>query len=126
MSVGIDYLPLRNAASVAHLMSNVHPDEAVRTRAEQAEQDASRLETEIGLDRDLFDALAASASPDDVAIESASSTSSGDSSTARFIASSESSARLTSYPAPISAAIACMRVPKLLSTTSTLPATRQF
>ena len=40
-------------------MSNVHPDEAVRTRAEQAEQDASRLDTEIGLDRDVFDVLAA-------------------------------------------------------------------
>ncbi len=53
------HLALRNAASVAHLMSNVHPEEAVRTRAEKAEQDASRLDTEIGLDRDLFDVLAA-------------------------------------------------------------------
>ena len=37
----------------------MHPDEAVRTRGEQVEQDASRLLTEIELDRDLYDVLAA-------------------------------------------------------------------
>jgi thimet oligopeptidase len=52
-------LALRNAASVALLLANVHPDEPVRTRAEQAQQDASRLDTEIGLDREVYDALAA-------------------------------------------------------------------
>jgi thimet oligopeptidase len=52
-------LALRDAFAVASLLSNVHPDEAVRTRGEQAEQDASRLQTEIGLDRDLYEVLAA-------------------------------------------------------------------
>jgi thimet oligopeptidase len=51
-------LALRNAFAVASLLSNVHPDEAVRTRAEQAEQDASRVQTETELDRDLYDVLA--------------------------------------------------------------------
>jgi thimet oligopeptidase len=50
-------LALHNAFAVASLMSNVHPDESVRSRAEQAEQDAHKLLTEIGLDRDLYDAL---------------------------------------------------------------------
>ena len=52
-------LALHNAFSTASLVSNVHPDEAVRTRAERAEQDAHRLLTEIGLDRELYDVLAA-------------------------------------------------------------------
>ncbi len=52
-------LALKNAFAVASLMSQVHPDEAVRTRAETAEQEAHRLLTEIGLDRDLFEVLAA-------------------------------------------------------------------
>ena len=51
-------LALRNAFAVASLLSNVHPDEPVRTRAEQAEQDASRVQTETELDRDLYDVLA--------------------------------------------------------------------
>jgi thimet oligopeptidase len=51
-------LALRNAFSVASLLSNVHPDEAVRTRGEQAEQDASRLQTDLQLDRDLYEVLA--------------------------------------------------------------------
>jgi thimet oligopeptidase len=51
-------LALRNAGAVASLLSNVHPDEAVRTRAEQCEQDASALETEINLDRAVYDVLA--------------------------------------------------------------------
>ncbi len=50
-------LALHNAFAAASLLSNVHPDEAVRSRGEQAEQDAHRLLTEIGLDRDLHDAL---------------------------------------------------------------------
>jgi thimet oligopeptidase len=52
-------LALSNAFAVASLMSNVHPDEAVRSRAERAEQDAHRLLTEISLDRELYDVLAA-------------------------------------------------------------------
>jgi thimet oligopeptidase len=51
------HLALRNAGSVAQLLANVHPDEPVRTRAEQAQQEASRLETEIGLDRGVYEAL---------------------------------------------------------------------
>ena len=50
-------IALGNAFAVASLMSNVHPYEAVRNRAEAAEQAASRLLTEIGLDRDLFEVL---------------------------------------------------------------------
>jgi thimet oligopeptidase len=52
-------LALRNASALASVLANVHPDEAVRTAAEEAEQEASRLETEIGLDRSLYDVLAA-------------------------------------------------------------------
>jgi len=51
-------LAVRNAHSAASLLSNVHPDEAVRTRAEQAEQEAAALETDVGLDRELFEVLA--------------------------------------------------------------------
>jgi thimet oligopeptidase len=51
------HLALRNAGSVALLLANVHPDEPVRTRAERAQQDAARLETEIGLDRGVYEAL---------------------------------------------------------------------
>ncbi len=50
-------LALNNAFAVAGLLSNVHPDEAVRSRGEKAEQDAQKLLTEIGLDRALFDVL---------------------------------------------------------------------
>jgi thimet oligopeptidase len=50
---------LQNAFAVAELLSNVHPDEAVRSRGEKAEQDAQKLLTEIGLDRELFDVLEA-------------------------------------------------------------------
>ncbi len=52
-------LALSNAFAAASLLSNVHPDEAVRTRGETAEQDAHKLLTEIGLDRELYDVLAA-------------------------------------------------------------------
>ena len=50
-------LALSNAFAVASLLSNVHPDEAVRSRGEKGEQDAHKLLTEIGLDRELFDVL---------------------------------------------------------------------
>ncbi len=50
-------LALSNAFAAASLLSNVHPDEAVRYRGERAEQDAQKLLTEIGLDRELFEVL---------------------------------------------------------------------
>jgi thimet oligopeptidase len=52
-------LALSNVFSCATLLVNVHPDEAVRERAEVAEQEAQRLLTELGLDRALFDVLSA-------------------------------------------------------------------
>lgn len=52
-------LALANAFAVSSLMAQVHPDEAVRTQAEEAEQEAHRLLTEIGLDRELYDVLSA-------------------------------------------------------------------
>lgn len=51
-------LAMANAFAVASLLANVHPDEGVRSRAEQAEQDAHRLHTELGLDRHLYEVLA--------------------------------------------------------------------
>jgi thimet oligopeptidase len=53
------HLALHNAFAVAELLANVHPDADVRGRAEQAEQDAHRLQTDIGLDRALYEVLAA-------------------------------------------------------------------
>ena len=52
-------LALGNVFSAASLLSNVHPDEEVRTQAEAAEQDAHRLLTELSLDRSIYDVLAA-------------------------------------------------------------------
>jgi thimet oligopeptidase len=51
-------LALGNAFAVSSLMAQVHPDESVRTKAEAGEQEAHRLLTEIGLDRELYDVLA--------------------------------------------------------------------
>jgi thimet oligopeptidase len=50
-------IALGNAGSIAGLMAQVHPDEAVRSRAESAEQDLQRFITEVGQDRDLFEVL---------------------------------------------------------------------
>jgi thimet oligopeptidase len=50
---------LGNVFSTASLLANVHPDEAVRTQAEDAEQDAHRLLTELSLDRRNYDVLSA-------------------------------------------------------------------
>jgi thimet oligopeptidase len=52
-------LATSNTLAVAELLSNVHPDEAVRSRGEKAEQDARKLLTEIGQDRELYDVLSA-------------------------------------------------------------------
>jgi thimet oligopeptidase len=52
-------IALDNAFSLVSLVTQIHPDEAVRTLAEDREQEAHRLATDIGLDRDLYDVLAA-------------------------------------------------------------------
>ncbi|MGH8963638.1 MAG: M3 family metallopeptidase [Jatrophihabitantaceae bacterium] len=52
-------LALRNAGSLVSVLAEVHPDEAVRTLAEARQQEVSRLTTDRGLDRDLFEVLAA-------------------------------------------------------------------
>ncbi len=48
---------MRSASSAASLASQVHPDEAIRTQAEAAEQEANRLSTDVSLDRALYDLL---------------------------------------------------------------------
>ena len=50
---------LVNAVAVSSLLSQVHPAESVRSAAEKGEREAQRLLTELGLDRDLYDVLAA-------------------------------------------------------------------
>ena len=52
-------IALGSAMAVSSLMLNVHPDPDLRERALNAEQEAHRLHTELGLDRDLYDVLAA-------------------------------------------------------------------
>ncbi|MCW2774035.1 MAG: Thimet oligopeptidase [Nocardioides sp.] len=49
---------LSNIASVASLLANVHPDEAVRTSCEQAEVEVDRLVTELRQDRALYEVFA--------------------------------------------------------------------
>ena len=51
-------LQLGNVAAMGSLVGNVHPDEAVRTTAEKAEQDVSRVSTELSLDKGLFELFA--------------------------------------------------------------------
>jgi thimet oligopeptidase len=53
------FSPLAEAGSRASLARSVHPDEAVRQAAEQAEQEVSALATELSLDRGLYEVLAA-------------------------------------------------------------------
>ena len=52
-------IALGHVFSAASLLANVHPDEAVRTQAEAAEQEAHRLLTDLTLDRGIYDVLAA-------------------------------------------------------------------
>ncbi len=52
------HVELGNVFSAASLFANVHPDEAVRTQAEEAEQEAHRLLTDLSLDRGMYDVLA--------------------------------------------------------------------
>ncbi len=50
---------LSNVLSASSLFANVHPDAAVRESAEQAEQEGRRMQTALGLDRALYERLAA-------------------------------------------------------------------
>jgi thimet oligopeptidase len=52
-------LALANALAVSSLMAQVHPQATVRSRAERAEQEANRVRTGLGLDRRLYEVLAA-------------------------------------------------------------------
>jgi thimet oligopeptidase len=63
-------IALRNAAAVVSVLAQVHPDEQVRTLAEDREQQVSRFDTDRGLDRALYDALAA-VDPDGLNAEAA-------------------------------------------------------
>jgi thimet oligopeptidase len=57
------YNELLTAASasnaLAGLMSEVHPDETIRDAARECEQEVSRFYSDLALDRDMYDALAA-------------------------------------------------------------------
>lgn len=59
----VPYNELLVAASssnaLAGLMSEVHPDEAIRDAARECEQEISRFYSELALDRDVYDAIAA-------------------------------------------------------------------
>ncbi|GAA4084800.1 M3 family metallopeptidase [Nocardioides kongjuensis] len=50
---------LGNAAAAGSLFGNVHPSDEVRDLADAAEQEAQRIGTAWGLDRELYDVLAA-------------------------------------------------------------------
>ena len=52
------FSPLAEAGARAGLARSVHPDEAVRQAAEQAEQEVAALATELSLDRGLYEVLA--------------------------------------------------------------------
>jgi thimet oligopeptidase len=45
--------------ALAGLMSEVHPDEAIRNAARECEQEVARFYSELWLDRDMYDSLAA-------------------------------------------------------------------
>lgn len=50
---------LDHASSQAGLIANVHPDKAVREAAEKCERDVAALQSDLTLDRGLYDAVAA-------------------------------------------------------------------
>jgi thimet oligopeptidase len=50
-------LALGNAMAAAGLLQQVHPDAAIREQAEQAEVEASKLVTDLSLDREVYDLL---------------------------------------------------------------------
>ena len=51
--------PLSGQAQRVHLMAAVHPDDAVREEAREIEREISELSTELSLDRELYQRLAA-------------------------------------------------------------------
>ncbi|MBS44468.1 MAG: peptidase M3 [Nocardioides sp.] len=51
-------LAMGNVAAMGSLLGNVHPLEAVRTAAEEAEQEVARLATELSLDKALYETFA--------------------------------------------------------------------
>src|SRR6185295_8810300 len=57
------YNELLTAASASNaqagLMSEVHPDEAIRDAARECEQEVARFYSDLWLDREMYDALAA-------------------------------------------------------------------
>src|SRR5262249_4791953 len=59
----VPYNQLLVAASstnaLAGLMSEVHPDEAIRDAARRCEQEVARFYSDLALDREMYDALAA-------------------------------------------------------------------
>src|SRR5690606_11664592 len=59
----VPYNELLTSASatnaLAGLMSEVHPDEAIRDAARECEQEVSRFYSDLALDRAMYDALAA-------------------------------------------------------------------
>jgi thimet oligopeptidase len=59
----VRYNELLTAASasnaLAGLMSEVHPDEAIRDAARECEQEVARFYSDLALDREMYDALAA-------------------------------------------------------------------
>jgi thimet oligopeptidase len=59
----VQYNQLLTAASasnaLAGLMSEVHPDEMIRDAARECEQEVARFYSDLALDRDMYDALAA-------------------------------------------------------------------
>ncbi|MEP6650402.1 MAG: M3 family metallopeptidase, partial [Lapillicoccus sp.] len=52
-------IAIGNVASVASLFSEVHPLEAVRSHGESAMQEVQKLDTDLSLDRDLYEVFAA-------------------------------------------------------------------
>ena len=52
-------IAIGNVASVASLFSEVHPIEAVRSRGEAAMQEVQKLDTDLSLDRELYEVFAA-------------------------------------------------------------------
>lgn len=58
-------IALANANALVHVLAEVHPDEAVRTLAEQRAQELSRIDTDRSLDRALYEVVAGTADDGD-------------------------------------------------------------
>ena len=50
-------LAISNTAAISSLLSQVHPDAEIQGQAEESDQRAQRLATELGLDPDLYAVL---------------------------------------------------------------------